>query len=263
MSIIPVNPTQSILFERRCKICQMANSSPDIFKDLHINVLEVGMSLNRAMNLVNDRIRNECPEIALLNNQNLGVHFGSHITLPERVAHEIATATSSTPPSLKEINPEVGTFIQDIIQKKIGNEVNDYLNLDNLRMRALEKLELLDGIIEKTSSNGDKIVDLDAMTHFTGLLKEIRSCVVDLNKVRNSRQLISMIIKNLIEKTTFETVRKLSREYDQVKKDLIDKGVGQDIVISMDQQLRINLAEIVSEVARSAIQDILRMYKLS
>lgn len=254
--------TQSqINWEYRCKICQLANTQPDLFKDLHVQVLEVGSSLNRAMNYINNRINNENLQIPTLNNQNMSVHFNSHIAIPNKVIHEV-NSNSPTPPSLKDVNPEIGSFVEDIVRRKVGNDVNDYLNLDSLRAQMMEKLELLDGIVEKKTAAGDTIVDMDAMSHYTTLIKEIRNCIVDLNKIRQSKQLMSTIIKSLVEKTTFETVRQLSREYDQMRQDLIANGMDQALAIKVDQQLRMRLAEICATTARAAIEDVSRMYKL-
>lgn len=261
MSSIIQAGSSPIVYEYRCKICNLANSNPDLFKDLHIQVLEVGSSLNRAMNYINNRIDQDGLQIPKLNNQNMSVHFASHITLPERVNHESARS-SPTPPSLKDVNPEIGSFVEDIVRRKVGNEVNDYLNLDSLRAQMMEKLELLDGIVEKETPSGDKIVDMDAMSHYTTLIKEIRNCIVDLNKIRQSKQLMSTIIKSLIEKNTFETVRQLSREYDQIRQDMLAAGIDQVIATKIDQQLRIKLAEIVATTARAAVEDVTRIYKL-
>lgn len=253
-----------VLWQYRCKICGMANSQPDIFKDLHIQVLEVGMSQSRAMAYINNRIDAENIQIPKLNAQNMSVHFASHITIPEKVNHEIVKVNQpTTNVALKDVNPEIGSFVEDLVRRKVGNEVTDYLNLDSLRAQMMDKLELLDGIIEKTTPNGDKIVDLDAMTHYTALLREIRGCIGDLNKIRQSKQLMSMVVKSLMEANTFETVRKLSREYDQIKMDLLQHGVDQSVVTNIDTQLRLKLAEVVADTARSAVANIIRTYKLS
>lgn len=251
-----------VVFEYRCKICNLAKTHADLFKDLHIQVLEVGSSLNRAMNYINNRIDSENLQIAKLNNQNMSVHFASHITLPERVASEVARS-SPTQPSLMDVNPEVGTFVQDIVRRKVGNEVNDYLNLDTLRAQLLEKLELLDGIVEKETSSGVKVVDMDAVGYYVTLAKEIRSCIVDLNKIRQSKQLMSTIIKSLIEKNTFQTVREITLELENMKSQMLKAGISEADATNIDQQFRIKLAQIVATTARAAVEDVSKMYKLS
>ena len=250
-----------IVFEWRCKICQMAKTHQDLFKDLHSQVLEIGSSLNRAMSYINSRIENEKISLSKLNNQNMSVHFAHHITLPDRVNTEI-NKLSPTAPALKDVSPEIGSYVEDMVRRKVGNEVNDYLNLDSLRAQMMEKLEFLDEVVT-LEKDGKKLVDLDAMAQYTTLIKEIRNCIVDLNKIRGSKQLMGMVVKSLVEKQTFETVQQLSREYDQVKKDLLDAGVSDSIVIRVDTQMRMRLAQIVAETARAAVQDVTRMYKLS
>lgn len=252
-----------VVWEHRCKICQMAKINPELFKDLHFQVLEVGSSMNRAMNYINRRIDLEdIKNVPKLNNQNLSVHFSSHITLPDRVNAELSKI-SPTQPALKEVSPEMGTFVEDLVRRKVGNEVNDYLNLDQLRAQMMEKLEILDDVVARETEDGKKFVDLEAMSQYTSLIKEIRNCIVDLNKIRSSKQLMNLVIKSLIERSTFEIVQKLSREYDQIKRDLLEAGVENSVVIRVDQQQRMRLAEIVATTARAAVEEVTRAYKLS
>jgi hypothetical protein len=239
----------------------MAKTNPDLYKDLHFQVLEVGSSMNRAMNYINRRIDLENINCPKLNNQNLSVHFSSHISLPDRVNVELNKLMPGQQ-ELKEINPEVDRYVQDLVRRKVGNEVNDYLNLDHLRAQMMEKLEVLDDIVTR-EKDGQKYVDLEVMTQYTNLIKEIRNCIVDLNKIRSSKQLMNLVIKSLIERSTFEIVQKLSREYDQVKKDLLEAGVDNSVVIRIDHTMRMRLAEIVAIVARQAVEDVVRSYKLS
>jgi hypothetical protein len=238
----------------------MAKSHPELFRDLHAQILEVGLSMNRAMNYINARIDNEQVQLAKLNNQNMGAHFSSHITIPDRVNQELVKLPTGTQ-SLTSISPTIGYEIQDMVRRRVGNDVNDYLNLDSLRSQMMEKLEFLDEVVAK-EVDGKKLVDLEALSQYTSLIKEIRNCIVDLNKIRQSKQLMNMVIKSLIEKQTMQVVRELSREYDQIKQDLIASGVDSTIVVRIDQNLRLKLAEVVAITARSALEDVTRAYKL-
>lgn len=249
-----------IIFERRCKICTMGQTNSELFKELHFNILEVGMSQNRAMNHYNRRIETENVDAPKLNNQNMSVHFASHITLPDRVNVELVRS-SPQQPALREVNPEIGGYIDDLVRRKVGNEVSDYLNLDQLRARMMQKLEALDEVVER-EHDGKPVIDLEALKEYTTLIKEIRNTIVDLNKIRSSKQLMNIVIQSLIEKSTFNIVQQLSREYEQIKKDLLEAGMDSAAVIKIDQKQRIKLAEIVATTARQAVEDTIRTYKL-
>ncbi len=251
-----------VVFEHRCKICNISRSHPELYTDLHSQILEAGASNARAMNHINARIENEQIPLPKLNNQNMSAHFNSHIAIPNRVNQELARFGGNTgTSSLVSVNPEVGHEIEDMVRRKVGNEVNDYLNLESLRASLGEKLEFLDEVVMK-EVDGKKLVDLEAMSQYTVLVREIRSCITDLNKIRQGKQLMNMVIKALIEKQTFQVVRELSREYDQIKKDLLEAGVDNTIVVRMDQGMRLKLAEIVATTARQALEDVTRSYKL-
>ncbi len=250
-----------IIFQYRCKICQWAQQNQDLFKDLHTQVLDVGSSYNRAMHYINARIEDEKIPVDKINNQNMSSHFSNHISLPDRVHVGINKTFGNA--ALKDVNPDMGQFVEDIVRRKVGNDVNDYLNLDQLRNQIMEKLELLDGIIERKSEDGKtSLVDLDALGAYTSLVKEIRSCILDLHKIRSSKQLINVAIKSLIEKYTFEVARQMTREYDVTHEDMLKAGLEPSAALKLTQGLKLQAARIIAETARSAIEDVIRSYKL-
>lgn len=251
-----------VIFEHRCKICQMAKSHPDLFKELHFHVLEVGSSHNRAMNLLNSRIDSDHLDIVKLNNQNMSVHFASHIMIAEREPGSNGKYLAPGQSKLSEVNPEVSGYVEDIVRRKVGNEINDYLNLDHLRAQLMDKLEFLDQIVTKETEDGKKYVDIETLDRYVSVTKEIRACIVDLNKIRQSKQLMSVIIKSLVEKNTFAIVQLLSKEYDSTKATLLAAGVSEEVVNRVDYDQRIRLAEVVATTARAAVEEITRAYKL-
>lgn len=252
----------TVVYQYRCKICQYAQSHPDLFKELHQLVLESNLSFTRAMNIINDRIAQQNIDIPKLNNQNMTVHFNNHISLSDRLPSEAQKQLAGSNPALRFVNPDVGMFVEDMIRRKLGNDVNDYLNLDRIRSMLMEKLEILDGITESVNLDGSVSVDLSAMDRYVAVIREIRSCITDLNKIRQSKQLVSMVIKSLVEKNTMDIVRQMAREHDQVMKDLIDAGVDAKLVDNIKLKLGMRLAEVVAVTARNAVSDVLRSYKL-
>lgn len=253
--------TRGINYQHRCKICNLANNNPSVFKELHQHVLESGMSYVRAMNMINDKIERESLPISKLNSQNMGVHFGTHVTLPDKVNSAIIKAQTNGVP-LKDVAPDMGYYVEDMVRRKVGNEVNDYLNLDSLRSGLMEKLEALDAITSQKNDDGKDYVNMDAMAQYVVIAREIRNTITDLNRIRSSKQLMTMIIKSLVEKNTFEIVREISREYEQIKRDMLEAGLDQSTATRIDQQLRMRLAQIVSTTARQAVEDVVKTYKL-
>ena len=252
-----------VVWQPRCKICMMAKSDPELFKELHQQVLEVNVSMARAMAYINDRIDRESLATPKINNQNMSAHFNSHIAIPDRMLNEVAQITQRKDlANLKDVAPEVGSFVEDMVRRKVGNEVGDYLNLDRLRHMLMDKLEFLDDIVSKIKEGGEKSIDLEALSSYISVVKEIRGCIIDINKIRHSKQLVNLVVKSLIEKNTFEIVRQMAREYDQVKKDLADSGVDKAVIDRVHVQLGMRLAEVVATTARNSVIDVIKTYKL-
>ena len=123
------NKIAPIIYEYRCKLCQMSRTHPDLFRDVHSQILESGLSMNRAMNYINARIDSEQIDCAKLNNQNMKAHFNAHVAIPDRVNQELARVPGApAAPTLSSVNPAIGHEIEDMVRRKVGNEVNDYLN---------------------------------------------------------------------------------------------------------------------------------------
>lgn len=251
-----------VIYESRCKICNLSKTHPSLFKDLHYQVLEVASTHNRAMHYINNVIDVNQIDTPKINNQNMSAHFNGHIMLPDRVNNEIQRALSPGQIPLRDVNGDMATYIEDLVRRKVGNEVSDYLNLDHLRTQLMEKLDFLDEFVTKVDDQGNKSIDLESLTHYTNIIKEIRGCILDLNKIRQSKQLMNMVIRSLVEKNTFEIVHRVSREYDQMKQDMLAAGVPEDVVFRIDQNARLKLAEIVATTARAAVEEISRTYKL-
>lgn len=262
-SLTEYDDPSKISWEYRCKICQLAKSHPELFKELHAQVLEVGNSQNRAMIYINDRIEKMSLPISKLNNQNMSAHFSNHINMPDRVNMEVAKS-SHTLPEITQVTAgnDAGRYVEDMVRRKVGNEVGDYLNLDELRVRLMEKMEVLDRVIEKNTDDGKVIVDFEALQLYTKLTSEIRGIIVDLNKIRQSRQLLNTIMKQLMERCTMDIMRQLMREYEQIKLDLIQSGVTEQVATKISQQLRTSAASIIAMTARAVLGDVMRTYKL-
>jgi hypothetical protein len=240
----------------------MAKSHADLYKELHFHVLEVGSSHNRAMNLVNSRIDTDGLDIVKLNNQNMSVHFSSHIMLTDKTPGQTGNYLAPGQSKLSEINSEVSGYVEDIVRRKVGNEINDYLNLDYLRAQLMDKLEFLDQIVTKETEDGKKFVDIETLDRYVSVVKEIRACIIDLNKIRQSKQLMNVIIRSLIEKNTFAIVQQLSKEYDTTKAAMVAAGVPEDVATRLDLSQRIRLAEVVATTARAAVEEVTKAYKL-
>jgi hypothetical protein len=240
----------------------MSLHNADLFKELHQLVLESNLSQTRAMMIINDHIEKRNLQIAKLNNQNMVTHFSNHISLSDRMANEVLKTTATKDQALVDVDPEVGEYVEDMVRRKLGNDVNDYLQLDRIRAMLMEKLEVLDGVVIESELDGSTKVDYEAMPHYVTMIREIRKCIVDVNKIRQSKQLISLIIKSLVEKNTLDIVRQMAREHEQIMKDLLDDGVPDTVVQKTRMKLGMRLAEVVAVTARNAVTDIMRSYKL-
>jgi hypothetical protein len=249
-----------VIYEYRCKICKLAEDDAELFKELHAYVLDAGMSHSRAMGIINGKIEKEYQYLSKLNAQNMSTHFSTHVSIVDRVNTELSKVAGT---SLSTVSTNANMAVEDMIRRKVGNEVSDYLNLDHLRTQITDKLAMIDTAINTRYEASDgKSVDLEYISTYARLAGEIRGCINDLNKIRQSRQLMSTVIKSLLERYTFDVAKQITREYDSVQKDLIKLGLDEGDAVRVVQGLKVSAAQIVAQTARAAVEDVLKTYKL-
>lgn len=258
-----MDPAESrrLAFERRCKLCQLIHTNPELYKDIHSQILELGMSNTRGVHYINERIESEHLQLPLFNKNNFDAHFGSHITIEDKVNKELSKLNPSSI-TARPVTPEVGQLVEDMVRRKVGNEVNDYLNMDQLRIQLQEKADLIDTIIEKKDENGNQIIDKDAIETFTRIIDRIRNIIVDLNKIRQSRQIISNIMQSTVEKLSMKLMRQFMAEFDNIQQQIESLNVDPIRLNNIIQTSKVNIASILGTTAREVMSEIIMAYKL-
>jgi hypothetical protein len=246
------------VFQFRCKICNLSKSHSPIYEELHRKVIVEHMKLSSAQEFVNSRLK-DSPGFQPLNMANLSVHFSRHAPVKARAAYEISRQESSRS---AELLPNTSEVVQ-MIEARVGTEVDDFKDMAALRTKLQEKLQLVEAtIVQEDPSTGNKGVNRLSLQVYTEVIKEVRACINDLNKMRQSERLMSSIVKALVDRMTFNVIPQLMDEYKLVTEAMHDKGVDPIIVKMVDERLRLRLAQIIGETARNAVVDVSREFKI-
>jgi len=275
----------ALIFEHRCKICQLSKEAPDLFKELHELILVQSWLRSRAMNVINTKIREEGRPLKILNSVNMTMHFNKHVQLDERVATAVNKAESQTPevsvvprrPRLADIAPEAAGAVEQMLDQKVGSELQDYSNLNDLIEIAREKLSLLDQHIEvetsigpdgqpQIGSDGKPIVrkglSLEALQVYTKLISELRNCIVDLNKVRRSGSLMLLAMRSLAEKFSRSSSIQMIAEFEAVATLCRKHNIPESEIMHAVEGLKMRTVDILIDNARIAIDEVMAQYKI-
>lgn len=247
-------------YQFRCKICQLAIKAPTLYEALHKMVLQDHMSYNGAMNEINTRIKQDGLHMAFLNAVNIHGHFKKHISLEQRTAMQVIKTVMNPAPNI----PAMVQSIQPMIQAAVGSEVDDFRNLDILRTKVsaqLEKLELQLDVPDPTKPGSMKL-DKFALQLYQKMVAETRACINDLNAMRQSERLMRNVVQSLLERMTFTIIPQLLVEYETIVEELQHAGVQETVWKAIDLRLRTKSAVIISQTARSAVEEVQKQFKI-
>lgn len=247
-------------YEFRCKICRLSQEHPELYIQIHEMVLKERLTYTAALQRANHYIEEHQLGIALLNIVNIGSHFRKHIGADQRVAMVISQEIE--PPSFSP-PPKVAKAMQKMVDEHVGDEVDDFRNLDNIRSRLTAQLDVL----ENQLNTVDPVTKATRLSHqavglYKELIGEIRNCINDLNKMRQSERLIKTVVQQLLDRMTFAIIPQLLDEYTIIAEELSHHGTPTEIVRNIDERLRTKTAQIIATTARAAVVEIQRTFKL-
>lgn len=249
-----------IRYEFRCKICRLSQEHPELYLQIHEMVLKERLTYTAALQKANHYIEEKQLGIALLNIVNIGSHFRKHIGADQRVAMVIANEIE--PPSFAPA-PKVAKAMQRMVEEHVGDEVDDFRNLDNIRSRLTTQLDVL----ETQLNTVDPLTKATRLSHqavglYKELIGEIRNCINDLNKMRQSERLIKTVVQQLLDRMTFAIIPQLLDEYTIISEELAHHGTALEVVRNIDERLRTKTAQIIATTARAAVVEVQRTFKL-
>lgn len=257
----PVPPADRVRWEYRCKICQLAIKLPTIYQKLHDLILKDKRSYNSSVAEVNAYIAQHRLRVHPLNMPNILTHFKKHIGIETQV--QLAISRQNMTPVVPTQAQVAQQVLQPTVIDAVGDEVDDFNNLNELRVRitnVLRRLELQLDVMDPATQQ----VRLDkfAVQSFVALTAETRACIQDLNKMRQSERLLNTVAQTLLDRLTFAIIPQLMEEYKVVTQELAEQGVSPEIVQRVDFRLRTKMSEIITNTARGAILEIRRQFKL-
>jgi hypothetical protein len=211
-----------------------------------------------AYELINQKLFDK-PDFKPLNKVNVCKHFNLHAPTKAKTAMALTKAVSTHAIMGKRTmaSPE----LVKMVTEKVNQDVGDFNDLSSIRDKLLDKLQSLDNHITNTGEDGQ--MDRWAVQLYSTLAAEIRACVVDLNKMRQSERLMKSVVQTLLDKLMLGVTPLLLDEYDVIINALRDKGIDTGFVDMIDERLRTRTAKIMTDTARMAVMEVSKQFKIS
>lgn len=256
----PVPKADRVRWEFRCKICQLATKLPTVYEMLHKLVLRDKRSYNSSIAEVNAYIHQHRLRVHPLNMVNILKHFKAHIGIETQAQLAISRQNINNAPPMAALAATQG--IMPLINEAVGDDADDFNNLNELRVRITNVLRRLESQLDIIDQDGIRRLDKFAVSSFVALTSETRACINDISKMRQSERLLNTVVQSLLDKLTFAIIPQLMEEYKVVVTELRAAGVPEDAVIRVDLRLRTKMAEIIGTTARAAVSEVQRDFKI-
>lgn len=255
----PIPQADRIQWEYRCKICQLAVSHPSLYEKIHTLIIKDGRSYNSTINEMNAYFTQHRLRISCLNMMNMMAHFKKHVGVETQVQLTIAKQNAAA------IVPQAAQSslqnVQAMADVAVGDDVDDFNNLNELRVHATNILRRLEAQLDVIDPSTKQMrLDKFALNSYVKLISEVRACITDLNKMRQSERLLNTVVQSLLERLTFAIIPQLLEEYKVVMEELRAADVPPDVVQRCDLRLRVKTAEIIATTARAAVMEVSRQF---
>lgn len=223
----------------KCKVCKTAKVNQELFEKIHELRFKNNMTLEGIELYLKANIKENVPNI-----MNLSTHFKKHIPVDLIAKYQMQVQNKEIQKTTEEKAADV---IKDKADGMVREQVKIYEGLEDLYLTLKTRFNEFDIRENKT------ITGLNAYG-YTAFVKELRSCLDNLQKMKSSEQLMKAVINAILTEYTTGTLRGVLEELEKLRVGLKSYIKDQDTVGRMIDNIRINVGGHIAESSKSAIQ---------
>jgi hypothetical protein len=193
----------------KCKICKINKIDNPLFEKIHELRFKDNLTLEQLQDYVNLHLQNNP-----VNLMNLSTHFTKHIPVDLKAQYAMKVK-EHIPLKIKE-EKLVPESLKNKANKMVKDKVDLYRGLEDLYVTLKERFEAFDKINFVVEGNERKLMplSLDGYSMFT---KELRSCLSELNKMKQSEQLLKFLVETVMKEYTMGTLQGIHKELEELK----------------------------------------------
>lgn len=238
----------------RCKVCKFSSLDEKFFAKIHKLRFQENYSLPRLVEAINAYIKKKDYDIDLVNPMNLSTHFKKHIPADLQAQYIVQTKKQSITKTVTE-QDNVPNSIKKVGQEIVEDRVNAYTSLEDLYLTLTKRFADYDAA-ECQEIDNDNYVSYVAVT------KELRTCLTELNKMKQSEQITRLILQTAFQEYTSGTLRGIIEELDKFKQGLRSYIKDQDTIERLVDGIKIGIGEHVSRSSKIALDAVRTEFKI-
>ena len=243
---------------KNCKLCKLGLHDPALLNKIHHLRFNNNLALRNLEDEVNKLIpladKQEVRDIESVSYVALQNHLAEHTSKRLGIKYKAQCAVIKA--RINRESPLVNPEVTNEIKKYEKDAINLFENLTNLYIRLNTRFDDFDmsqgGKIKLGELPGEK----GNLEGYSVLSKELRTCLVELNKMKQDEQLKKNIIHFTMKQYTYAIIEHIMRELDGLEKSLHSHIKNEEIVKSLVEMLRNNLATNLSKSANDVVRKV-------
>ncbi len=238
----------------RCKVCKFASLDEKFFAKIHTMRFQDNFSLPKLAKHINTYIEKKDYDVVPINVMNLSSHFKNHIPIELQAQYEIQAAKKGITKEVTE-QQDVPQSIKKISRTIVEERINTYISLEDLYLILIKRFEDFD------AGEGNEI-DNDNYASYVSVVKELRTCLTELNKMKQSEQLTRLILQTAFQEYTTGTLKGIIEELDQFKTSLRSYIKDQDTIERLVDNIKMGIGEHITRSSKVALEAVRAEYKI-
>ena len=207
-----------MIVDKRCKLCKIGLADPKLLVKIHdkrfrdIDPLSLRMLTDEVSEIIRTSDIEAIQKLEKISFVSVQNHFSKHVSMSNKIKYKAQVLTKATHNTRKSL--EVPTEVTVELAKIDKERVNLYEDLTDLYLLMKNRFDAFDetyGAI-MLGSQGEK----GTLEAYSMLSKELRACLGELNKMKQSEQITKNVLHFALKHYTKIIIEEVLREIENL-----------------------------------------------
>lgn len=233
-------------FEPDCRVCAMIQESKDLASLIHAYRFDHDMPLRELSKTMAKHIgeynEKNGKDLKTFSIRSLSFHFNKHVPSDLQSQYQIQNIMAQTTNSAKE------RAVTDLVHAQIGDQVKKSVSTFEEMVDLFNKLK---GMFDEYEKNHRVITPLSI---HLDLMREMRKTLVELSKMKQSKELIKIAVRSVIDTFLGAMVSDMSKSIDALRETMVKKTKDPTMVDIILRDFRKSTVDTTMLAARTAVE---------
>ena len=258
-----INPTLAA----QCKLCKLLQTHPDLWTEIHEQVLVQGMSKAQVARWLNSRVKilnidlEDSEKLPTFSDQNFSRHFSQHITEYDKMNLKLKGTAITAPGgnTFKDEDFAVATeFLQDYQQ-----DLTEYTYLSKMVDVLDTRISSYHKYMQKYDrEHPDRKPNLTELKDVMDMSKSLMDMKLKLATLRNSAKVAGFAVESAVSHTVDIFLEKLFSVTEESQAFMMAELPGSSIPVEGIKIIRENIRDGMVENATAIVNEVRREYNI-